>query len=107
VWSVRGSIIQARSTCRMQHSFVGNKAGGGTCRTIYNGGTISYVLPAPLGYHVLNGFLCEVQQCAANDGSTILCPVQSCDYARHGGKWVAHIIQGGNCRGIRTRRPRG
>ena len=75
MWSVRGSIIQARSTCRMQHSFVGNKAGGGTCRTIYNGGTISYVLPAPLGYHVLNGFLCEVQQCAANDGSTILCPV--------------------------------
>ena len=45
---------------------VGNQAPAGTGRTIYNGGTLICVLPAPLGHHVLNGFLCELQNCEVN-----------------------------------------
>ena len=68
----------------------------GNGRAIFNGASLTYVLPAPLGYHVGGVFKCGRQECPAPRDSSppIECPEQSCDATLFGNRSVARIPQG-------------
>ena len=75
---------------------VGNNGPLGSGRTIYNNGVfLTYVLPTPLGYHVLDGFLCEQALCfdAINDAVSN-CPNQRCDFDQFGGSYLSQVWHG-------------
>ena len=74
-----------------------NKCHNGSSSPIYNGGTLYYVLPAPLGHFVDGTFFCETIMCAMDggqDGGVRPCSKQPCNATRSAGQHVASLRLG-------------
>lgn len=71
-----------------------NHAPPGLGQTLYNGGSMTYVLPAPLGYYMTSVFRCERRLCQDAGGTLKPCKKQGCDYERFPGMHLASIPQG-------------
>jgi hypothetical protein len=70
-------------------------------QAVFNGGELTYVLPAPQGYHLDGVFLCHEQRCPCNtlgcpdpDDGTKPCDVQSCNVSSFGGAHLSKLPQG-------------
>ena len=67
----------------------------GSGRSIYNGGTVIYVLPLPKGYFLEGTFLCKPRQCPSPlTGRPEPCPVQACDTVQFTSQYLANLPQG-------------
>ena len=85
----------------------------GSGRSLFNGANLTYVLPAPRGFHLSGVFLCGEQQCIDpskwqdSSPTTETCPVQSCDATQFDGRNITSIPQGPLDFDIPTRCERG
>ena len=81
----------------------GNHGRHGTGINVYNGGTLTYVFPAPLGYYLSGVFLCRKIECTGVDGVTrVPCAEQTCKYTLLNGRNVSNLVQGPSDESIPT-----
>ena len=68
----------------------------GLGRTIYNGGRVAFMLPAPKGFFMPGVFNCKLELCERIGSSDEEpCTVQSCNYREFSGENMVEIAQGG------------
>ena len=94
-----GAALYNEGAAYLGHGTImqGNTAAPGSGSSVYNGGEVVYILPAPLGHYVQGIFQCEQLLCdSLTKDMVVPCPVQSCNYDLHRGKWVARMLQGAN-----------
>ena len=72
-----------------------NHAPARTGMNVYNGGNITYVLPAPLGFFMPSVFQCQEILCASVSGiNQVACKTQTCDFLLLNDQHVANVVQG-------------
>ena len=72
-----------------------NTATAGAGMQIYNGGEVTYVLPAPKGYHLDGVFVCGEQRCTDEmDKCCSRCSRQSCNFKLYINRHISITAQG-------------